>query len=56
MVGKVELDKKYKNTNIKKVLMNQAWDILMNIKEHTGAWIVETKKWSKTGLAKNLEA
>ncbi len=56
MVGKVELDKKYKNTAIKKSLMSQAWEILMHVTEHTGAWIVETKKWSKTGLAKNLEA
>lgn len=36
--------------------MSQAWDILMHVNEHTGAWIEETKKWSKTDLAKNLEA
>ena len=56
IVGKIELDKNYKNTAIKKSLMNQAWEILMNISEHTGAWIVETKKWSKADLAKSLEA
>jgi hypothetical protein len=56
IVGKIELDKNYKNTAIKKSLMNQAWDILMNISEHTGAWIVETKKWSKADLVKSLEA
>jgi len=27
----------------------------MNITEHTGAWIVDTKKWSKTELIKHLE-
>jgi hypothetical protein len=50
------LDKHFKKTAIKKSLMNQAWDILMNISEHTGAWIEEKKQWSKTDLAKNLEA
>ena len=52
---KIELDKQFKNTAIKKALMAQAWDILMNISEHTGAWIVDTKKWSKTELIKHLE-
>jgi len=51
----VELNKVYKNSAIKKSLMAQAWDILMNISEHTGAWIVDTKKWSKTDLIKHLE-
>ncbi len=51
----IELDKNFKNTAIKKALMAQAWDILMNITEHTGAWIVDTKKWSKTELIKHLE-
>ena len=55
VVGKIELDKSFKNTAIKKSLMAQAWDILMNISEHTGAWIVDTKKWSKTELIKHLE-
>jgi hypothetical protein len=27
----------------------------MNISEHTGAWIVDTNKWSKTELIKHLE-
>ena len=56
IVGKIELNKSYKNTAIKKSLMSQAWDILMHVNEHTGAWIEETKKWSKADLAKNLEA
>ena len=56
IAGKIEFDKNYKNSAIKKVLMQQAWDILMNITEHTAAWIVETKKWSKLELAQNLEA
>lgn len=55
IVGKVELDKNYKSSAIKKSLMAQAWDILMNITEHTGAWIVDTKNWSKTELIKHLE-
>ena len=55
IIGKIELDKNFKNTAIKKALMAQAWDILMNITEHTGAWIVDTKKWSKTELIKHLE-
>lgn len=55
MVGKIELNKNYKNTTIKKSLMSQAWDILMSITEHTGAWIVATKKWSKMELSKHLE-
>ena len=55
IIGKIELDKQFKNTAIKKALMAQAWDILMNISEHTGAWIVDTKKWSKTELIKHLE-
>ena len=55
MVGKIELNKNYKNTIIKKSLMSQAWDILMSITEHTGAWIVATKKWSKMELSKHLE-
>jgi hypothetical protein len=49
------LDKNFKNTAIKEALMAQAWDILMNITEHTGAWIVDTKNWSKTELIKHLE-
>ena len=55
IVGKVKLNEVYKNSAIKKSLMSQAWDILMNISEHTGAWIVDTKKWSKTDLVKHLE-
>jgi hypothetical protein len=55
IVGKVKLDKNFKNSAIKKSLMAQAWDILMNITEHTGAWIVDTKNWSKTELIKHLE-
>ena len=53
---KIEVNKNYKSAAIKKVLMQQAWDILMNITEHTADWIVETKKWSKLELAQNLEA
>lgn len=56
IVGKIEVNKNYKSAAIKKVLMQQAWDILMNITEHTADWIVETKKWSKLELAQNLEA
>lgn len=56
MVGKIELNKSYKNTAIKKSLMTQAWDILMHVTEHTGAWIIETKKWSKSDLVQSLNS
>ena len=54
IVGKVELNQSYKNTNIKKSLMVEAWDFLMNINEHTAAWIETTKKWSKTPFLSHL--
>ena len=54
IVGKVELNHEYKNTSIKKSLMVEAWDFLMNINEHTGAWIEITKKWSKTPFLSHL--
>ena len=50
IIGKVELNKDFKNTAIKKALMSQAWDILMNITEHTGAWIVDTKNGARLSL------
>jgi len=55
LVGKVELNKEYKSTNIKKSLMLEAWDILMSISEHTTAWIEVTKKWSKLSLIDHLK-
>ncbi len=55
IVGKIQLNKNFKNAAIKKSLMTQAWDILMNITEHTGAWIIDSKKWSKIELLKHLE-
>ena len=54
IVGKVELNQMYKSVNIKKSLMVEAWDFLMNINEHTGAWIEITKKWSKTPFLSHL--
>ena len=54
IVGKVELNQMYKSANIKKSLMVQAWDFLMNINEHTAAWIEITKKWSKTPFLSHL--
>jgi hypothetical protein len=54
IAGKVELNQEYKNTSIKKSLMVEAWDFLMNINEHTGAWIEITKKWSKTPFLSHL--
>jgi hypothetical protein len=54
IAGKVELNHEYKNTSIKKSLMVEAWDFLMNINEHTGAWIEITKKWSKTPFLSHL--
>lgn len=55
LVGKIELNKEYKSSSIKKSLMLEAWDILMSISEHTAAWIEVTKKWSKIPFAKHLE-
>ena len=54
MVGKIELNQVYKTANIKQSLMVEAWDILMNINEHTAAWIETTKKWSKTPFLNHL--
>ena len=54
IVGKVELNQMYKSANIKKSLMVQAWDFLMNINEQTAAWIEITKKWSKTPFLSHL--
>jgi hypothetical protein len=34
--------------------MVEAWDYLMNINEHTAAWIETTKKWSKTPFLSHL--
>ena len=56
IVGNIELNKSYKDTAIKKSLMAQAWDILMHVSEHTCAWIIESKNWSKTDLITNLAA
>lgn len=50
IVGKIQNNKEYKNINLKKAHMMEAWDLLSNIKEHTSEWIVETKKWSKQSL------
>ena len=54
IVGKVELNQMYKSANIKKSLMVEAWDFLMNINEHTAAGIEITKKWSKTPFLSHL--
>lgn len=53
-MGKIELNQTYKSANIKKSLMVEAWDILMNINQHTAAWIETTKKWSKTPFLNHL--
>jgi len=54
IVGKVELNPAYKSANIKKSLMVEAWDFLMNINEHTASWIELTKKWSKATFLSHL--
>ena len=54
IVGEIELNENYKTTNIKKNFMMEAWVILMNINEHTAAWIETTKKWSKTPFSIHL--
>lgn len=54
IVGKVILNKHYKNVALKKVHMQAAWDILSNIKDHTSPWIIETTKWSPKPLLFHL--
>jgi hypothetical protein len=54
IVGKVILNKNYKNVALKKVHMQAAWDILSNIKDHTSPWIIETTKWSAKPLLFHL--
>jgi hypothetical protein len=49
------LNKDYKSASIKKSLMNEAWDILMNITEHTSTWINESKNWIKLSLIDHLK-
>ncbi|NCW12404.1 MAG: hypothetical protein EBV82_04420 [Chitinophagia bacterium] len=55
IVAKLVLNKDYKSSNIKKSLMTEAWDILMNVNEHTSTWIKESKKWSKLSLTDLLK-
>lgn len=55
IVGKIEINDDRKDFNIKKKLMIEAWDLLMNIQEHTAEWITESKKWSKIELRKHLK-
>lgn len=55
IAAKLVLNKDYKSASIKKSLMNEAWDILMNITEHTSTWINESKKWSKLSLIDHLK-
>jgi hypothetical protein len=50
IVGKIIDNKDYKNTELKKVHMHAAWEILTNIKEHTSEWIEETINWSPQPL------
>lgn len=55
IVGKIEVNNEKEDFNIKKKLMLEAWDILMNIKEHTADWITESSKWSKVDFIKHLK-
>jgi hypothetical protein len=54
IVGKVNTNEEFKNIALKKAQMQVAWDILSNIKEHTGTWIVESNKWSEKPLLFHL--
>ena len=55
IAAKLVLNKDYKSASIKKSLMNEAWDILMNITEHTSTWINESKNWIKLSLIDHLK-
>jgi hypothetical protein len=55
IAAKLILNKDYKTASIKKSLMTEAWDILMNVTEHTSTWINESKKWSKLSLIDHLK-
>ena len=54
IIGIVETNKDKKESEPKKGLLLEAWDILGNIKSHTSDWITISKKWSKKSFIEVL--
>ena len=54
IIGIVETNKDKKESEPKKGLLLEAWDILGNIKSHTSDWITISKKWSKKSFMEVL--
>ena len=54
IIGTVETNKDKKESEPKKGLLLEAWDILGNIKSHTSDWITLSKKWSKKSFMEVL--
>ena len=54
IIGIVETNKDKKESEPKKGLLLEAWDILVNIKSHTSDWITISKKWSKKSFIEVL--
>ena len=54
IIGIIETNKDKKESEPKKGLLLEAWDILGNIKSHTSDWITISKKWSKKSFMEVL--
>ena len=54
IIGIIETNKDKKESEPKKGLLLEAWDILGNIKSHTSDWITISKKWSKKSFIEVL--
>jgi hypothetical protein len=54
IIGTIETNKDKKESEPKKGLLLEAWDILGNIKSHTSDWITISKKWSKKSFVEVL--
>ena len=54
IIGTIEINKDKKESEPKKGLILEAWEILSNIKSHTTDWITISKKWSKKSFIEVL--
>ena len=54
IIGTIETNKDKKESEPKKGLILEAWEILSNIKSHTTDWITISKKWSKKSFIEVL--
>ena len=54
IIGIIETNKDKKESEPKKGLLLEAWDILGNIKIHTSDWITISKNWSKKSFIEVL--